>query len=257
MSVFLARRLVDRKWRRPRLWSNAELRSVAPQFTGAVVNVSGWNDEDKEGRRYRDYFTGAASYVVTNWRGERGAQGHPEEIELNLEAPLPPNLEGGFDVVFNHTTLEHVFDLFTAFENLCRLSRDIVIIVAPCLQETHFTADYGDFWRFTPHSMRRLFECNGLTVVYESASPPEPNASIYLFYVGSRFPDRWRDRLPPSSLAERPLGDQIIRNDPFTLLASAVYRRLERFGPYRRFARRFIRKYMRDGSPPGGEDLAD
>ena len=51
---------------RPREWSNAELRRVAPYFDGRIINVSGWRDEDKVGGHYRDYFTCATAYDISN-----------------------------------------------------------------------------------------------------------------------------------------------------------------------------------------------
>ena len=42
----------------PRQWSNDVLRSLVPYLREStrVVNVSGWEDRDKEGGHYRDYF---------------------------------------------------------------------------------------------------------------------------------------------------------------------------------------------------------
>ena len=132
--------LVDRKFRLPRLWSNAEIRKFAPLFQGDVVNVSAWKDVDKEGRKYRDYFTKARSYSITNYNADaRGLQGVDGEIFLDLTAPLPAELKGKFDVVFNHTCLEHIFEVEKAFENLCLMSSDVVITVVPFLQQMPMT----------------------------------------------------------------------------------------------------------------------
>src|SRR5262245_10738440 len=104
---------VDRKFRVPRIWSNAELRKICSLVDGAVVNVSGWKDEDKQGGHYRDYFPRATSYSISNWRADaRGFQGDiANEFFLDLEEPLEPSLKRKFDVVFNHTVLEHVFSI--------------------------------------------------------------------------------------------------------------------------------------------------
>lgn len=149
--------MAEPRFRAARIWSNRVLAQIAPSLHGAIVNVSAWRDEDKEGKRYRDYFVGADEYWLTNWRSDaRGFQGNlANEIFLDLEQPLPETLVGRFDVVFNHTTLEHVFDIFTAFHNLCCLSRDVVILVVPFLQEQH--GEYGDYWRFTPFALEKLF----------------------------------------------------------------------------------------------------
>ena len=43
----------------PRRWSNTELRRFAHLFGGPAVNVSAWQDRDKEGGFYRQYFSAA------------------------------------------------------------------------------------------------------------------------------------------------------------------------------------------------------
>lgn len=185
---------IDPVHRLPRLWSNAELARIAPFLDGGIVNVSAWRDEDKAGHRYRDYFTRAESYTITNFRAEmRGLQGWDGEIFLDLEQPLPEELRGAFDVVFNHTTLEHVYDFRAAFSNLCAMSRDVVILVVPWMQIYH--SHYGDYWRFSPLAIARLFQDHGMTPGYISWNT-DPGASVYVFAVAVRDVDRWRGRLP-------------------------------------------------------------
>jgi hypothetical protein len=138
-------------------------------------------------------------YSITNYRGDRGSQGSEGEIFLDLEVPLPPDLEGRFDFVFNHTTLEHVFDFRHAFSNLCLMSRDAVILVLPWAQVAHPNPSFGDFWRFSPEAVRRLFEVEGFTPVYVSGSPMR-NASVYVLGLGVRDPSRWIGRLPQAVL---------------------------------------------------------
>jgi hypothetical protein len=183
---FKDRSKLDRASRLPRIWSNQILRQIAGLFSGDIINVSGWDDRDKEGGHYRDYFN-ASSYSISNYNGERGRDdaGDVTTFIIDLSCSLPPSLIGRFDVVYNHTTLEHVFEVETAFRNLCSLSRDIVIVVVPFAQKVHFTNSYGDYWRFTPMGLRRLFKQNGLQVVFESANHDE-NAGIYLLFVGSK-----------------------------------------------------------------------
>lgn len=163
---------------------------VAPLFDGDVVNVSAWRDEDKAGRHYRDYFSNARSYTLTNFRSDmRGHQGGANEIFLDLELPLPSRLRAAFDVVFNHTTLEHIYDFRRAFENLCEMSREAVIVVVPWLQPYHST--YGDYWRFSPVAIARMLVERGLTPAH-IAWNRNAQASIYVFAIGVRTPARWR-----------------------------------------------------------------
>lgn len=183
------------RFRGPRCWSNRELRRFAPLFTGRVANVSGWRDEDKEGGRYRDYFSAASAYALTNHDdGPRGFQGAPGELKLDLSAALPASCAGMADVAFCHTVLEHVFDFRRAFANLCLLSTDVVIAVVPYIQELHHGEGYGDYWRFTPFAMRALYGENGLGLRYLSANGADPG-SVYLFCLGYRQP-RWDELVP-------------------------------------------------------------
>lgn len=193
----------NRSFRLPRTWSNTILSALGPCFLGEVINVSGWADLDKAGKRYRDYFTQATAYYVSNHVGQSGTDDSMAvtDFSLDLTCSLPPDLVKRFDVVFNHTTLEHIFDIHTAFQNLCQMSRDVVIVVVPFAQEVHFNESYGDFWRFTPMGLRQLYQQNGLTVIYEAATPDE-NAGIYLLFVGSHHPEQWQGKLP----AWEPLG---------------------------------------------------
>ncbi len=179
----------------PRIWSNKEIRKLAPFFSGDIVNISGWDDRDKEGGFYKDYFSKAASYTVTNFKGERGLTGNSNEIFLDLSQDLDKELIGKFDVCFNHTTLEHIFDVGSAFSVVCKMSRDIVFIVVPFSQTQHESESFKDFWRFTPSCMQHLFKENGLDIIYEAQSPHK-NSGIYLLYVGSKCPDKWKDALP-------------------------------------------------------------
>lgn len=180
---------MNRKFRSARLWSNQELRKFAHLFTGSVANVSGWTDEDKEGSFYMNYFSRCNDYVITNYKSEaRGFQGLENEIFLDLTKVLPAKLRERFDVVFNHTVLEHVYEVHTAVENLCQMSKDVVIVVVPFLQPMH--ADYGDYWRFTPLTLHQLFRAHEFTTIYCSFNN-DIDTSVYIFYVAARHPNKW------------------------------------------------------------------
>lgn len=180
---------------RPRDWSNAELRKFAPLFDGAVINVSGWRDEDKTGGHYRDYFAAAAAYDISNYRGESGATGAAGEVFIDLEASLPQELARRYQVAFNHTTLEHVYDIRTAIANICALSNDTVILVTPFLQQVHYIeGSFGDWWRPTPMCVERLLQEQGFHVIYQSSND-NPWYIVYVFTVACRDPERYRNRL--------------------------------------------------------------
>jgi hypothetical protein len=180
----------DKKFRVPRIWSNRELEKFSHLFIGKAVNVSGWKDQDKEGRKYREYFSNISEYWITNYKSSaRGFQGNQEnEFFLDLEDDLDENMYGKFDFVFNHTVLEHIFNVNKAFENLCKLSNDIVIVVIPFLQEQH--AEYGDYWRFTPLTIDKLFKKNNVDLLYINYND-SVNDSIYIFAIGTKDNDKW------------------------------------------------------------------
>ncbi len=194
---------INRQAKLARLWSNQELRKVAKLFPGNIVNVSASDDGDKEGGYYGDYFEAKTSYTITNYTGDRGYQSRDNEILLDITSDLPEELKSKFDVVFNHTMLEHVFDIFTAFKNLCELSKDVVILVVPFAQYQHAVGkSFEDYWRFTPTAIQELFQRNNFQVIYESESPYE-DAAIYLFFVASRYPEKWEDIIPKYEAIKR------------------------------------------------------
>jgi len=188
----------DRQFRLARLWSNDQLRQIAPIFNGVIVNVSAGENIDKQSSTYDLYFSNKQSFWVTNYAPGtfRGFNARENEYLVDLSQDLPSDFEARFDVAFNHTVLEHIFDVRTAFHNLCRLSKDIVIVVVPFAQVQHEVEDFKDYWRFSPAGLRHLFLENGFEVIYEACNN-DKNAAVYLFFVGSRRPEYWRDQMPP------------------------------------------------------------
>lgn len=181
---------LDKIYRVPRLWSNKELLNFSHIFKGAIINVSGWNDNDKNGKRYNDYFNKSSKYYISNVGKYRGECGFENEMFLDLEKKLPEKLIEQFDVVFNHTVLEHIFNIQQAFDNLCNLSKDIIITVVPFVQEQHSTDDFGDYWRFTPQAIVENFKIRGFETVYISTTPFK-NTSKYIFAISSKKPEQW------------------------------------------------------------------
>ena len=218
---------IDRKFRNVRVWSNRELEKFGNLFEGDICNVSAWQDADKEGSHYREYFNKAQKYILTNYhdKNARGTQGdRNDEIILDLTDDLIPSLHSKFDVVFNHTTLEHIFDCNKAFSNLCAMTRDIVIVVVPFLQETHGT--YGDYWRFTPQVIDKSFQINGFKTLYLSYND-QAKDSIYIFAIGSKKPDAWNaiQETPGNCIANiytKQIGTYIIKNSFFENIKNKI-----------------------------------
>lgn len=191
--------LIDRKYRLPRIWSNSILRTIAPLFHGDIVNISAWEDKDKEGCFYKDYFCNADSYTITNFGGERGRTGVDGEIYLDLTSELDKKYINRFDVCFNHTTLEHIYDVKKAFSTISLMTKDIFIVVVPFSQTQHESEKIGDFWRFTPSCLREMFHENGMSVIYEAINGHN-NSGIYLIFVGTKNHYKWENKLPQYSM---------------------------------------------------------
>lgn len=165
-----------------RIWSNNELAKIAEVFSGDIINVSGELDRDKSGGVYKDYFVNADTYSISNYKPFNLER----EIVLDLEKELQEQYYKRWDVVFNHTVLEHIYDIHTAFNNLCSMARKAVILVVPFAQEVHYKEGvYADWWRPTPLAIKKMFEENGYAMLYYSHNNME-YTNVYLFCVGVR-----------------------------------------------------------------------
>ena len=212
---------IDSKFREPRIWSNNELKKFSKKFYGNIINVSGWKDSDKVSSFYKNYFTNCTNYFISNWSySERGQENKLSKNQylIDLESDLKKELLGKFDVVFNHTTLEHIFDIYKSFRNLCELSNDVVIIVVPFLQEQHTTSDFKDYWRFTPQTIKKLFEKNNFKLAYINAND-QNNSSIYVFAIGCKENSKnlnWIKKMNDNKLDvldDYIIGKKIIKNN--------------------------------------------
>ncbi len=182
---------MDNKFRVPRVWSNGELEKFAPLFKGKILNVSGGTDNDKENKSYSSYFSSKTDYFLSNYHVNQPLK--ENEFYLDLEQQIDPQYLGAFDVVFNHTTLEHIYDCRVAFSGLCALSKDVVICVVPYIQQVHGSA-YKDYWRFTPWTMKKMYEENSFNLRYCAANGAD-KSSIYLFCIGYKG-NAWDDFIP-------------------------------------------------------------
>lgn len=194
----LGNRFLDKELANPRFFSNHMLRKYADNFEGSIINVSGWDDRDFEGGFYKGYFKKSLSYIVSNAPEEDKGLGSMkesavEEIGIDLMNPIGKDLIGKYDVVFNHTTLEHILDVQGAFKNLCDLSRDAVIIVVPSVQNIHIKG-YGDFWRMTTMGVAKMFLKNGFEPLVIKAND-QPFAPIYCFAIGVRDAKKYENKI--------------------------------------------------------------
>jgi hypothetical protein len=186
----------------PRCWSNRELSKYAPLFSGDVVNVSAGMDEDKEGSKYIDYFTRARSYSITNYQPFHSQDPLGKEWVLDLSKPNTAP-EHAYDVVFTHTVLEHIFELNVALDNICKMSRDIVITVVPFFQSMHILPGvFEDYWRVTPVALERLFTVRGFDTIYCDWNHEHSLSYVYIMHIASKKPDLYKGLFPEYHLPE-------------------------------------------------------
>ena len=194
----LGNRLVNKNLVNPRIFSNFMLRKYVDFFEGSVINVSGWDDRDCEGGFYKNYFKKRASYAVSNAPEEDKGFGSikttdTEEIEIDLMKPISESYKNKFDIVFNHTTLEHILDAQMAFKNICDLSRDAVIIIVPAIQNIHIKG-YGDYWRITTLGVAKMLQKNGFEPLVIKAND-QPFAPVYCFAIGVRDIKKYENKI--------------------------------------------------------------
>ena len=179
-----------------RSWSNFQLKRFGKIYDRDIINVSGWKDSDKHGKLYKDYFPNARSYTTTNYGKEFGKSPYTDEKEFDLSRPLYKKI-GRYDLVFTHTVIEHVFEIDTVIDNLCKLSRDSIITIVPFIQCLHWKdGGFKDYWRYTPFSLMELFEKRGFNTVYCTWNNDTPFMNVYIFHIASCKPDKYRNVFP-------------------------------------------------------------
>jgi hypothetical protein len=160
---------------------------------GVIINVSGWKDEDKAGGVYRDYYKEIEQYTISNIGGLHGMPEYKDPknhwLELDLCKPVSKDLVNRFDVVFNHTVLEHVAEIEIALDNLARMSKDMLVIVVPFSQSMHYTGSYSDYLRFTPFYFTESLKKYGYTLLVFDKNQ-QPFEHIYITMIFSRYPEK-------------------------------------------------------------------
>jgi len=142
--------------------------------------------------------------VLTNyWGSAKNNDGARDAIFLDLTAPVPDSLHQQFDVAFAHTVLEHIYDIPLAVRNIVALTKDIMILIVPFIQDEHYTDTiFGDYWRMTPLGLCRTVEDAGMKLLYLSANDT-PWYPVYLFCIASKQPEKWEGRFPAIDWKQR------------------------------------------------------
>ena len=173
----------ERGFHKPRDCSDRSFDASLPSTQGTSLTSAPGKTAISADRSIADIFITRAGYFTTNFGTAQGEmQGGAHEIYLNLEDDLESNRLGRYDVVFNHTTLEHVWNFRKAFYNLCAMDSDTVVLVVPWLQPLH--SSYGDYWRFSPQTVARLFAEQKMTTLYLSWNH-DVRSAVYVFAIAT------------------------------------------------------------------------
>jgi SAM-dependent methyltransferase len=146
--------------------SNALLEDWCADVTGRVLSIGSGDDTDKQGRRYRDYFPRASSYVTSDT-----VPGCDRTLDVRrLDVP-----DASCDVLFVSGVLEHVDDLAAAVSECYRVLTPggVLLVGVPFSQPIHRAP--LDFWRFTEYGVRwllRAFHVQDVRAIGGEAKSP-------------------------------------------------------------------------------------
>lgn len=139
----------------------ASLREVAPLARGKLLDV-GCGDKPYEHifRPFVDSYVGVeheGSFAATSASGRAG----PDVVYSGAALPMA---DGSFDTVLCVQVLEHTADPGALVAEIARVVAPdgLVILMAPFSFRLH--EEPHDYFRYTPHGLRRLFDAAGLEI---------------------------------------------------------------------------------------------
>lgn len=140
-----------------RLAENTLLKEVSQTLKPeTVLNAGAQGDsQDKQGKRYRDYFPNARFYSVD----QRPSTEDPNHFAMDLHRLSEISLT--FDLVLCLNVLEHVRNPFIVAQQLTRVLKPsgYLFVTVPFIYPAHPALDKGfdDYWRFTGAGLKELF----------------------------------------------------------------------------------------------------
>ena len=145
-----ARERVDLEWRTLR----DAMETAAPYAHGRLLDV-GCGDKPWEP---------AFAAVVTEHVGLERKGARAARAGVVYEGDRIPFDDGAFDTVLSNQVLEHVADPRALWADMVRVLAPggRLIVTVPFSFRLH--AEPDDYWRFTPHALRRLCDESGLRV---------------------------------------------------------------------------------------------
>lgn len=219
-----------------RLWPNTTMTFAGYQ---ALAAKWGWSDLAERQDHPPDYFPddkdfcrllGYERALAVDVDGREGA-----EIVFDLNLPLPPELHDRFDVVYNNGTLEHLFNVPMALDNIFKFLRVGGTVIHSCLMNNE--VEHG-FYQFSPTLFYDYYANNNWSVLdcfivqhhfsgenhsfrlipFDTYSfPPNRGEPLYgklddkvydIIFVARKLPESTGDRIPTQYryAGKRPAG---------------------------------------------------
>lgn len=149
---------------------------LGPRTFGRTLNV-GAGDASVTYRQ-REYFAASEYHTLESVESAIPATYQCSATRMDQ---IP---DASYDWVVSTSVLEHVDDCWAAAREQIRIAKPggFIYCLIPFDQVLHPAAYFGDFWRFTPQGLRKLFEgCDALEIEAWGDNPTQPNGFAILF----------------------------------------------------------------------------
>jgi SAM-dependent methyltransferase len=135
-----------------RVESNRWLQSQCRDIVGTVLSIGSGDDNDGEGRKYRDYFPRATSLTTSEVVPMEGC-----DLVIDVRS-MPEIADASYDCVYCSGVLEHVDEFRKGFDEITRILKPggILLLGLPFRQAIHMPPQ--DFWRFTEYGIKYLLK---------------------------------------------------------------------------------------------------
>lgn len=149
---------------------------LGPRTFGRTLNVGA--GEASVMYRQREYFSAAEYHTLESAESKIPATYQCSATDLSQ---IPSD---SYDWVISTAVLEHVDDCWAAAREQVRITKPggYIYCLIPFAQVLHPAEYFGDFWRFTPQGLRKLFEgCAPLEIEVWGDNPTQANGYAILF----------------------------------------------------------------------------
>jgi SAM-dependent methyltransferase len=149
---------VDLQW--SLLWG--QLEAIAPRARGKLLDV-GCGDKPYE-RLFRPFVSEYVGIEYGDTFAATNTSSHGTKPDLFYDGKTLPFPSGSFDTVLSVQVFEHTPRPQALLNEMARVCRPdgIVIVSAPFSFRLH--EEPNDFFRYTPHGLRAMFDAAGLTL---------------------------------------------------------------------------------------------